>query len=263
MAEENAMTKSEILDKILEILNELHKRMDDIESEGERLDERANRLMRHDRKPRKNAGRRNDVDDFPSDGLTKEEQDCIHRTTHEAEMDEMPGHRSDSVDSLVADVRARVRADGLTDGDVMQRFEAAQIKAQAAADRWSFDVERWTQNEKLTDYRLRLLKPFVKHSPEWRGANLREVARAGALDGVENQIYDSAIRAATSNGTFKNSLHAVKMRDQSGRDVTKYFGDPEACWGPFKLPARKVTGFNTHFDHHTSLPVGTPRMPGA
>jgi hypothetical protein len=36
--------------------------------------------------------------------------------------------------------------------------------------------------------------------------------------------------------------------DRTGRVITRFAGDPDACWGMFKQPTRLVTGWNTKFN---------------
>lgn len=33
------------------------------------------------------------------------------------------------------------------------------------------------------------------------------------------------------------------VTDRTGRKISRFVGDPEACWGQFKAPLRRVTGF--------------------
>ena len=42
-------------------------------------------------------------------------------------------------------------------------------------------------------------------------------------------------------------LREVITTDDTGRRIRRFFGDPEACWGPFKQIPRHITGWNTKF----------------
>ncbi len=33
--------------------------------------------------------------------------------------------------------------------------------------------------------------------------------------------------------------------DETGRRIRHFYGDPEVVWGPFKMPGKRVTGFET------------------
>jgi hypothetical protein len=50
-----------------------------------------------------------------------------------------------------------------------------------------------------------------------------------------------------ARGEEDGTLRMVITVDETGRRIRKFFGDPEACWGPFKQPTRRVTGFRTQF----------------
>ncbi|MGB9428966.1 MAG: hypothetical protein WCC11_03675 [Gammaproteobacteria bacterium] len=126
-----------------------------------------------------------------------------------------------------------------------QHFEAAQVAADKCAAAWGSSAPHWVDDESLRDYRLRLLKPYKNFSKDWRQANLSDTHDPTVLDNAEKDIYRCATAAATSNETFPNMLRAVNIKDATGRLITKFYGDPEHCWGPFKLPVRRVMGFRT------------------
>ena len=43
-------------------------------------------------------------------------------------------------------------------------------------------------------------------------------------------------------------LHEVFEKDRAGRTISKFYGDAEVTWAPFKSAARRVTGVRTKFD---------------
>ncbi|HVA17719.1 MAG TPA: hypothetical protein VMV59_08405 [Candidatus Dormibacteraeota bacterium] len=277
MATGKMMTDAEFdaaLDAILSELDVLHAKMDALTKRREATDARLDRAER--KRGRKDAQRAADVemekpsnDDSPEIWHAWQARES-RRIGHEArKKDERNGVKfreggkiaDGATDELVDGIRTRVRAESRTDSATLEQFEDAQLRAQSAADPWGFDVDRWTQNEKLTDYRLRLLQPFKKHSPEWKGANLREIAQAGALTSVEDSIFQSAKKAATDDAAFKNTLRRMDVKDETGRKQTKFYGSPEVTWSPFKMAPRRVLGFHTRFERGT--PSGTPKMPGA
>jgi len=277
MASGKKMTDAEYsaaLDAILAELDALTAKMDALEKRRNKTDARLDRVER--KRGRKDAKRAADVEmEKPSDDDGPEiwhawEARESRRIGFEArQRDECNGVKyreggkiaDGAVDELVDGIRTRVRSENRADSATFQDFENAQARAQSAADPWGYDVDRWTQSEKLTDYRLRLLQPFKKHSPEWKNANLREIAHTHALTNVENEIFSAAKRAATDNSAFKNTLRRMDTKDETGRKQTKFFGSPEACWGPFKMEPRRVMGFHTRFERGT--PSGAPKMPGA
>ena len=42
-----------------------------------------------------------------------------------------------------------------------------------------------------------------------------------------------------------NRLTEVIERDITGRQISRFYGDPEVCWGAFKLPGRRISRVNT------------------
>jgi hypothetical protein len=86
----------------------------------------------------------------------------------------------------------------------------------------------------------------LKHSKQFKGANLAKVHDPNAFEVVEQQIYADAMSEATHPTTFRpGELRAVATPDASGRTITRYFGDPGACWSQFNPPVRHVRRFMT------------------
>jgi hypothetical protein len=129
-------------------------------------------------------------------------------------------------------------------------FIGAQIKAERVAQAFgdSAGAPRWMNGEQLGDYRLRLLSPYKRHSQAWAAVPVE--ALDGVLDVAETQIYADALVAASSPSVIgAGQLREVIEVDRTGRRITKFAGDPEACWGPFKQAPLRVTGFDTPTKH--------------
>jgi hypothetical protein len=125
------------------------------------------------------------------------------------------------------------------------QFVAAQSKAervfQAFGD--SAGAPRWMQGETLDQYRRRLIAEFKKHSKGWADVDL-SVFSGKALDTVESQVYADAVTASrTTADLAPGTLRMTINEDETGRRIRRFFGDPEACWAPFKQPLRRLTGF--------------------
>ena len=98
--------------------------------------------------------------------------------------------------------------------------------------------------ESLAAYRVRLADGLKGWSPTYRKFSVDSLAqmhRAGALAVAEDTIYQDAIAAAKRP---TGPLRAVPEKDQSGREIVKFFGDPKHVWDAFKLPVRRVARFN-------------------
>jgi hypothetical protein len=131
------------------------------------------------------------------------------------------------------------------------KFVEAQSKADRIAQMWgdSAGAPLWQNGESLGNYTRRLLGKYKVHSPTWRDKNLADV-HASVLDIAETQIYADA-QAAAMNPASGQPLRENITTDRTGRKISSFIGDAESCWGPFKLPSRRVKGF--------TVPPGTPQ----
>jgi hypothetical protein len=122
-------------------------------------------------------------------------------------------------------------------------FIAAQSKAQRVAQAHGDSAPSPVQGETLMQYRTRLLTPFQPHSPTWSRVRLSALA-PDALSVAENAIYSDSLVAAHNPATVaEGTLREIVEADATGRRISRFIGHPEACWGPFKQPARLVTGW--------------------
>lgn len=131
-----------------------------------------------------------------------------------------------------------------------QKFVAAQMKAERIAQAFgdSQGAPRWLQGECLTQYRQRLLGKYKQHSANWKAVELAKL-NADALDIVETQVYADAYQAATRPTSVEaGTLRSVTETDYTGRRITRFYGDPNAAWEPFKRAPRLVSGWQTKFN---------------
>jgi hypothetical protein len=97
--------------------------------------------------------------------------------------------------------------------------------------------------ESEVDYRIRLLSGFQKHSKVYKDADLSKVAIAdvSVFGAIEDSIYSDAMHEAEHPSVItKGVLIPQKIMDGAGRTITKYVGDPNACWDQFNPPIRHV-----------------------
>jgi hypothetical protein len=130
-----------------------------------------------------------------------------------------------------------------------QDSHASFIEAQARADKvaqvFGDSAPRWNDGESLPRYRQRLLGKFKQHSADWKGV---ELAKLGddALAVAETKIYADAMAALHDPHTVPaGTLREIIETDRTGRRISRFVGDPEACWSFFKAPVRYVLGINT------------------
>jgi hypothetical protein len=127
--------------------------------------------------------------------------------------------------------------------EMVNEFHAAQSKADAVYTAFNDSAPAPLVGERLIDYRLRLLKPLQPHSAAWRNTEIP--ANEQVLKVAETQVYaDAAAEARAPSNVPAGTLVERIEKDITGRRITRFFGDPEACWGPFKIPAKCVTGWS-------------------
>jgi len=120
------------------------------------------------------------------------------------------------------------------------------VEAQARADRvlrqFGDSAERWQDGESIADYRRRLLEPLKQHSPAWRKVSVPR--QEDVLQVAEQQILADAAREARAPTSIPPGKLVERVTtDVTGRRISRFFGDPEACWGAFKAEPKIVTGF--------------------
>ena len=99
--------------------------------------------------------------------------------------------------------------------------------------------------ESVEAYRIRLasgLQPFTKTYRTMSTRDLDQMRRSGALHVAEETIYAEATAAAKRP---TGPLREVQEPDRTGRQILKFYGDPEQTWAPFKQQPRMVARFNT------------------
>jgi hypothetical protein len=100
----------------------------------------------------------------------------------------------------------------------------------------------FASGEKIEDFRKRICNRLVQYSPVWRGVDTTPFSGA-ALDMAERQIYADAISFAYSPASVpQGELREVIETDRTNRRISKFIGDPSACWDAFKSPVRFVRG---------------------
>jgi hypothetical protein len=96
------------------------------------------------------------------------------------------------------------------------------------------------QSEGLLAYRRRALRPWVKYSQEFSAVNVDELNEP-LLTPIEQRIYNDAI-AASSNPTIapEGMLREVHRRDQTGREIVEFYGQPRDWMRQFAGNRRRV-----------------------
>jgi hypothetical protein len=150
---------------------------------------------------------------------------------------------------MIEDLAKRIPIE-ISDADRAQ-FVTVQMKAdpvyQAFGDG---SAPRFVSGESLTDYQRRLLTKYKGHSKHWKDVDLAK-ADSAVLGVAEAQIYaDAMLAAAAPSSVPVGTLREIVDTDRTGRRISKFIGDAEACWSPFKQPLRNVIGMKTNHATH-------------
>jgi hypothetical protein len=118
----------------------------------------------------------------------------------------------------------------------------AQARCDAVAMAWGTKAPPSWPSETLLDYRVRLMSPFKKYSPQWKSTDVGTLARAGAdVDLIEQQIYADAISSAARPEVEGDRLVKRTRTDEAGRQISEYYGSWRAAFAPFLAPVKAVT----------------------
>lgn len=232
--------------EMMDRLDSIAKRMDACEADMKARKDADEEKCRKDaeEKERKDAEDKKAAED-------KERKDAEEKAAKEKEeqerADAAAGANNPAIMAAIKALESRLPVE-LSDSD-RALYVAAQVKCERVAQAFgdSEGAPRWMNGETLPQYQRRLLGKYQGHSVSWKGKDLSKVD-ASVLDVAETQIYADAMSAAIRPaGITEGVLIERTEQDRTGRKISKFSGDPEACWGPFKLPSRRVAGFQTKF----------------
>lgn len=230
------------LDKILDHLQGIHdaqdklnaghaemgKRLDSMEAGHKELGERLGKLEA--------GGAKTDDDETPEqkekremeEKADKERRDAMSPAEREREdkarrdatgREAMTGHRNDSAD---------------LSGPDSARFAEIQMRADAAYQAWGKQAPHALHGETLRQFQIRLLTPHKKHSKTYKDSALHLIGDDAVFSTVENAIINDSITASNSPETVGvGNLRKIVSRNDFGHTITKFVGDPAACWGAF------------------------------
>ncbi|HEY6922803.1 MAG TPA: hypothetical protein VI653_04985 [Steroidobacteraceae bacterium] len=239
-----AQTRADSEKAMMDRLDSMCKRLDACESDMKTRKDAEEEKCRKDAEEKE----RKDAED------KKAAEEKERKDSEEAKAKEEKERADAAAAAANPDVMAAIRAlesripVELSETDRAQ-FVSAQSRCERVAQAFgdSAGAPRWLSGETLPQYQRRLLGSYKQHSAAWKDKDLTKVD-ASVLDIAETQIYADAMTAAIrpANVAAGTLIERVET-DRTGRKISKFSGDPEACWGPFKQPARRVSGFQTKF----------------
>ena len=207
----------EHLDKLLTALDvmgrrldDAFKRMDDMEK-AKRDDDDAKK-----RDDAKKAKKKRDDDDDDDD----------------MEKGESPGEAKE----VVADSNPEHRA----------LFAEAQQRCDECAQAWGARAPAPLFQEGLRSFRIRILRPWLRHSKQFAQASLESITDPAVFDSVERSVYADGIAASYAPDSVpRGQLRMITKRLPSGHTINEFVGEPQAWMDRFAANRRYVTRVNT------------------
>ncbi|HZT01477.1 MAG TPA: hypothetical protein VFA39_04345 [Steroidobacteraceae bacterium] len=130
----------------------------------------------------------------------------------------------------------------MSDAETIHLAEQLRARAQSAYRHMlGAEPPLRMSDESLTNYRVRLLEPVKSGSKTWRSISretLLASAASGALSVAETQIYADAVQSIQQ---CEHGLREVATPDRTGRLISRFYGDPNEVWGPFKAPSFRTS----------------------
>jgi hypothetical protein len=129
-----------------------------------------------------------------------------------------------------------------------QRKAQAHARAEVLARALGDFAQDPAPSESSLQYRKRLVTQFQRFSPEWRAVDVRPLDR-NTFERVELKVYADAAQEARAPTALTVPPGQVVMRSTrdptTGRLINRFYGSPDAVWGPFRNPSRRLLGINT------------------
>lgn len=94
--------------------------------------------------------------------------------------------------------------------------------------------------EPLALYQRRVLAPLKNCHPQWRNCDLGKLG-SDVLKIASRDICDAALKEA-KNCRQGTPLRMVKEKDQTGREITRFYGDISQFTDTFRMPCKQLVG---------------------
>lgn len=116
---------------------------------------------------------------------------------------------------------------------------AAKARADTVYQQYGERAPEPLSYETPRQYRTRLAGRLQQHSPRCRAIRLDNID-GPVFDEVERVIYEEASARAGAENAAAGRLIPIQNRDDAGRKVTRFEGDPMAWLGAFIQPRQTV-----------------------
>lgn len=218
--------------------------------------------------------RMDEIEKWKNDSARRDESEDEKKKREETESKERDDKtRRDEVEKEKekekerADAAERERADAVAEvGTLKQRLAALESRTPLSADNADYPVmvgfqaradrtyglhglnaPRPMEGETPVAYRRRLVVALQKHSIDYKDVDLSTINDDKMLAIVEKRVFADAEEAAKRPVDLGvGELRKVERRDDVGRKVTEFHGDPIAWMQQFAMPYRMVSAINRH-----------------
>jgi hypothetical protein len=252
------VTAGNQLDKVLECLGSINERLDSIETEDKKREDAAKKRRRddddedtlqHKLKAMDDAIESGDPDQIAKAHAALKEH--LHDDDDSVKRKDAKRRRHDDEgEDREYDGPKKVVADSVTRDN---RRREALLNIQSRADSVSQallnqDAPAPMQGERVSDYRRRMLRPFLAYSAPFRNVDLNAIDDGPVFDGMEQTVFKDAMAAASDrdalNASAIGQLRRVVKRDDAGRNIVEYFGQPRMWLDQFACPVKRVACIN-------------------
>jgi hypothetical protein len=218
----------------------------DEEKDKERKDDDEDESMIMDSKRRKDA-RRKDADGDDSDGGEERKDSRADSVTLSREQFETI---TSEINALKSRMAAKPRSDAEYTAMLERQARADSIYSAFGSGR---GAPRFLDGETDAVYRRRLINGLRKHSPRWKDIDITHIAD-DALGVVERDVYNDSMAAALNPPDLgEGELRERRTRTAGGHEVTEFIGRPRSWIDEFSCVPRMVpgglAGFSTKNNH--------------
>lgn len=177
----------------------------------------------------------------------KDGEGCAEKVAADAKKDaedakkDASAARADLVDAhkRIAAIEAKLPQDRSDDDH--RTMSAAQARADSVYEMFGKQAPRFLTGENSGEYRRRLVREFVEHSPQWKTVDVGALPDS-AFAVAETQIYaDAASAAKDAVGVADGDLRMVHGTTPGGHKKIEFYGDPGSWMGQFGGAKRFAT----------------------
>ena len=217
-AAEEESSAGEKIDRILECLDSLGKRMDAMDAakadaERAKSEDDDEERWKGDPKPLGADSARARADSVRADAEREEIEHCRAGIGSEYEV---------QADSVLA---------------------AIQSDADKASSSWGKSAPAPWDGERITNYRRRVAREHQQHSPAWKGVDLAQLS-GQSLRNASAQIFADSVAASTSQESMGDCLREVVRKGPLGHTIREFYGKPSAWMDQFRGGPRRYARFD-------------------